>query len=349
MQEEKFVSIFPYNGKQYLQNVAFDSQKNKGIERSIFLTLKKYLNERNININTYDISIKKAPYKYVYFDLPYPWNFSAWKLIITNRNKNILICNEASLTMPFNYWKILHIFFTKVYTWYDELVDNRKYFKILLPKSSIGVETKPKKFGEKKFLVLINKNTLPFFPFQLLKSFGRELYSERIKSMEFFENAIPDRFFIYGRGWNKPKKYNLTEKIFGFKKYSNYKGEADDKIKLLSNFKYCLCFENLTDVNGDITEKIFDCLKAKCVPIYWGATDVEKYIPKNCFIDFRDFKDYQKLLGYINSISEDEYNEYIKNIKYLLSEKKFIETWFEDSFAKFFYENILEMRDYEKN
>ena len=349
MQDEIFVSIFPYNGKQYLHNVAFDFEKNKGIERLIFLTLKKYLNERNININTYDIPTKKAPYKYVYFDLPYVWNFSAWKLIITNRNKNILICNEASLTMPFNYWKILHIFFTKVYTWYGELVDNKKYFKILLPKSSIGIETKPKKFGEKKFLVIINKNTLPFFPFQLLKSFGRELYSERIKSMEFFEHAIPDKFFIYGRGWNKPKKYNLTEKIFGFKKYSNYKGEVDNKIDLLSNFKYCLCFENLTDVNGDITEKIFDCLKAKCIPIYWGASDIEKYIPKNCFIDFRDFRDYGKLLTYLNSIDKNKYNKYIENIENLLSRKKFIDTWFEDQFARFFLEDILELKSYEKN
>ena len=125
MQDEKFVSIFPYNGKQYLQNVAFDFEKNKGIEKLIFLTLRKYLKKRNININTYDISTKKAPYKYVYFDLPYPWNYSAWKLVLTNRKKNILICNEPSLIIPFNYWKIIHIFFTKVYTWYAELVGNK--------------------------------------------------------------------------------------------------------------------------------------------------------------------------------------------------------------------------------
>lgn len=341
MNDIKLVRIFPYNGDQYLKNVAFDPKRNKGIEATIFFTLKKYLKRKNIEIVTYDVSTKQAPFKYVYFDMPYPWNFKVWKIILLNKSKNILICHESALIIPFNYWKILHIFFTKVYTWYDPLVDNKKYFKRLWPKSSSGIETEPKKFKEKEFLILVNKNTLPFFPFQLLKSFGRELYSERIKSMEFFEHAIPDNFFIYGRGWNKPKKYNLTEKIFGFKKYSNYKGEVDDKIKLLSNFKYCLCFENLTDVNGYITEKIFDCLKAKCVPVYWGASDIEKYIPKNCFIDFRDFKDYQKLLDYLNSISEDEYNGYIKNIENLLLDEKFKEIWFEDSFAKFFLENIL--------
>lgn len=345
MQDKKFISIFPYNDTRYLQNILFDIKKNKGIEASIFSTLKKYLKRNNIEINTYDVTIKETPDKYVYFDLPYLWNFTAWKLILTNRQKNILICNESSLIIPFNYWKILHIFFTKVFTWYDGLVDNKKYFKIMLPKSSLGIETKPKRFSEKKFLVLINKNTLPFFPFQLLKSFGKELYSERIKSMEFFEHAIPDKFFIYGRGWNKPKKYNLTEKLFGFKRYENYKGEVDDKIDLLSGFKYCLCFENLTDVNGYITEKIFDCLKAKCVPIYWGATDIKKYIPENCFIDFRDFRNYEKLLNYLDSIDENTYDEYIKNIERLLFDKKVVDTWFEDGFAKFFLNDILEIKN----
>lgn len=358
MAEEKFVSIFPYNVKSYLRNSIFDAKKNKKIEPPIFAVLKKYLQEKNIYINTYDIATKETPYKYVYFDLPYPWDFSSfpvWKMIFLNRKKNILICNESATVIPFNYMKIVHFFFTKVYTWYDELVDNeqsssssKKYFKILLPKSSLGIRTNPKKFKEKKFLVLINANRLPFYPFKLLKPFGKELYSERIKSIEFFERNIPDKFFLYGRGWNKPKKYNLTEIVFGYKKYSTYMGEVGNKIETLSNFKYCLCFENLTDVNGYITEKIFDCFKAKCVPIYWGATDIEKYIPKNCFIDFRDFGDYEKLLAYLASIDESKYNSYIKNIENLLSDKKFIDMWFEGGFAKFFLRDILEIKTNEK-
>lgn len=349
MLEEKFVSIFPFNDKRYLNNLAFDTQKHKGFETSIFVALRDYLKKLNININTYDIVTKKAPFKYVYFDIPYPWNFAVWKIIIANKKKNILLCNESSLVIPFNYWKILHLFFAKIYTWRSELVENKKYFPIRWPKSSIGIETKPKNFKEKKFLVLINKNMLPFYPFKLLNAFGRELYTERIRSIEFFERTIPDKFYLYGRGWNKPKKNNLTEAIFGYKKYSTYKGEIDNKIKLLSNFKYCLCFENVTDLNGYITEKIFDCLKAKCVPIYWGASDIENDIPKNCFIDFRDFGDYGKLLNYLTTLPESTYNNYIKNIVELLSNKKFIDTWFEDGFAKFFLEDILEVETYEKN
>lgn len=350
--EEKFVSIFPYNVKAYLQNVLFNVKKNKGIEATIFATLKNFLKKRNININTYDISTKKAPYIHIYFDLPYFWNFAAWKPILLSKKKKILICYEPPTVIPFNYMKVFHTFFVKVYTWYDGLVDNeqrlsasKKYFKIHLPKSSLGMNTKSKEFKEKKFLAIVNKNILPFYPFKIFKPFGKELYSERIKAIEFFERNIPDQFFLYGRGWNQPKKYNLTENLFGYKKYSTYKGEVDNKIELLSNFKYCICFENLAEVKGYVTEKIFDCLKARCVPVYWGASDIAKYIPKNCFIDFRNFDGYEKLLNFLVSIDERQYNTYIKNIEKLLSDKKFIDMWFEDGFAKFFLKDVLEIKN----
>ena len=346
----RYISIFPNNDKTYLKNAMFDIKKNKGFEIPIFANLKNFLKLRNIHINTYDILTKKTPHPYIYRDLPYPIfsNFLAWKMIFLNRKKNILICVEPPIVIPFNYMKFFHLFFTKIYTWNDQLVDNEKYFKILLPKSSFRRGIHPRKFKDKKFLVLINSNKSLFYPFKLLSGFGRELYSERIKAIEFFEHYIPDRFYLYGMGWNKPKKYNIRESVLGYKKYITYKGTIDNKIKLLSGFKYCLCFENLTDVKGFITEKIFDCFKAGCVPIYWGASDIEKYIPKNCFIDFRDFKDLNELISFLDLVQETKYNRYIKNIKKLLSNKKFINTWFEEGFAHFFLENILEIRDNDK-
>lgn len=344
--EEKFVGIFHNNVKTSLRNLMFDIQKNKMTETPIFARLKNFLRQINIHINTYDISTKSPPYINIHFDIPYPFpsNFPIWKTIFLNRRKNILICTEPPTVNPFNYMKIIHTFFIKVYTWNDELVDNKKYFKFRLPKASIGIKTKALKFKEKKFLTLINSNKLPFYPFKLFSSFGRELYSERIRAIEFFEQTIADKFYLYGRGWNKPEKYNLRERIFGFKKYSTYKGEVVDKIKLLSGFKYSLCFENLTDAKGFITEKIFDCFKAKCVPIYWGASNIEKYIPKDCFIDFRDFGNYEKLLSFLYSIEENRYNNYIENIEKLLRNEKFISLWFEDGYAKFFLGDVLEIK-----
>lgn len=344
--EEKFVSIFHNNVKASLRNSMFDIKKKYMAEVPIFATLRNFLRQRNIYINTYDIPIKSPVYRNIHFDVPYPFpsNFPVWKKIFSNRRKNILICTEPPTVNPFNYMGIIHAFFIKVYTWNDELVDNKKYFKFRLPKASIGINTAALEFKEKKFLSLINSNKSTFAPFKLLSSFGRELYSERIRAIEFFQKQIPNKFYLYGRGWNSAKKYNLKESLLGFKKYSAYKGDVDDKIKTLSGFKYSLCFENLTNVKGFITEKIFDCFKARCVPIYWGASNIEEYIPKDCFIDFRDFGDYEKLLIFLTSIDENKYNSYIENIERLLADKKFISGWFEEGYAKFFLEDVLEIK-----
>jgi len=333
-----YVGIFTANRKTYLHNGVFKPQ-NQDEWTPIFVYLKKYLRGQNIILNTCDVPTEKPVFKYIYVDLPYvwqPWNLPIWKIIFSNRDKNILICHESPIIIPYNYWKILHSLFAKIYTWNDDLVDNKKYFKIHLPQHSIGNKTKGKKFKDKKFLILINSYKLPFTPFARISAFGRELYSERIKALEFFEQKIPDDFSLYGRGWNKSQKYKI---------YDSYKGEVEirKKLELLSNFKYCICFENLADSKGYITEKIFHCFQARCVPVYWGASNIEKYIPKSCFIDFRDFGDYRKLLDFLVSTPEKTYNRYIKNSEKLLKNKKFCDTWFEKGFAKFFKSNILEL------
>jgi hypothetical protein len=63
----------------------------------------------------------------------------------------------------------------------------------------------------------------------------------------------------------------------------------------LEKYKFSICYENARDTPGYITEKIFDCFFAGCVPIYWGANNITDHIPKECFIDKRDFEDYKVL------------------------------------------------------
>lgn len=342
----RFISIFHNNVKASLKNSMFDVNNKYMVEVTVFAKIKELLNKHGIGVNTYDVHAPIPPYKHIHFDLPYPLpsNFNNWKTIFLNRGKNILICLEPPIVNPFDYMKMFHFLFSKIYTWNDDLVDNKKVFKILSFQSSLGWNTPLKRFNQKKFLILINSNKGPFLPFKILSQFGKELYSQRIKAIEFFEKKIPNKFYLYGRGWNKRKKYNLTEFIFGFKKYSTYQGVVENKWELLSNFKFCICFENMGNINGYITEKMFDCFKAKCVPIYWGAPNIEKYVPKDCFIDFRDFGyNYDKLLNFLNSIDEIRYNQYIKNIEKLLSNKKFVDLWFEEGFAKFFLKNVLEI------
>ena len=69
---------------------------------------------------------------------------------------------------------------------------------------------------------------------------------------------------------------------------------------------------------GYVTEKIFNCFAAGCVPIYWGAPNVTDYIPKNCFIDRRDFGSNAEVYDFIKSMSQGVYETYLKNIQIFL-------------------------------
>jgi hypothetical protein len=78
----------------------------------------------------------------------------------------------------------------------------------------------------------------------------------------------------------------------------------------LSKTKFCICFENARDIPGYLTEKIFDCLFAGCIPIYWGEANVAHAIPSDCFIDFRKFADYSELNQFISTMTAQTFASY---------------------------------------
>lgn len=100
-----------------------------------------------------------------------------------------------------------------------------------------------------------------------------------------------------------------------------YRGSAADKRATLSQYRYALCLEN--DAHplwsaGYVTEKIFDCFYAFAVPVYLGASDVEKIIPPACFIDLRRFASLSTLDNYLLAMSDDEYHGYLAAIESFL-------------------------------
>ena len=135
-------------------------------------------------------------------------------------------------------------------------------------------------------------------------SYKGELYSERMRAARFFDTK-GESFGMYGRGWDG----------MGF---ARYLGAVDDKVKTLSNYRFSICYENTGDVPGYITEKLFDSFAAGCVPIYLGAPDVADYVPKECFIDKRDFATYDELYTFLEGMSETRYMEYVAAMKRFL-------------------------------
>lgn len=215
------------------------------------------------------------------------------------KEKCVLFLWEPPSVSPKNYDRSLHNYFSVIFTWDDSLVDNIRYFHFYNPQPVLKMIDPVVDFYDKKFSTLIagNKHS----------SDARELYTERVKIIEYFEEIETNDFDFYGIWWDSCN-------------YKNYKGAINKKIDYLKQYKFCICYENMTGINGYVTEKIFDCFIAGCVPIYWGADNINDYIPSNCFIDRRVFNSNQELYDYLKTISKDEYESYLTNIRtYLLT------------------------------
>lgn len=185
-------------------------------------------------------------------------------------------------------------------TYQDDLVDDDKFIK-LWPTNNIRpfVRNNIIDYDERGLASIICTN-------RLSSEEPGELYSERKRIIEWFEIHDQYQFGIYGRRWDG---------------YRNYKGICVEKSEAYDKYKFAFCLENSRS-NGYITEKIFDCFINGIVPIYGGAKNVDKYIPKDCFIDYYSFESIDSLVSYLDSMEEETYNEYIDNIECFLQSEQ---------------------------
>jgi hypothetical protein len=127
------------------------------------------------------------------------------------------------------------------------------------------------------------------------------LYPERLQAVDYLSSKA-EGIDLYGVGWGMSTRPSIQK---------SYRGICEAKIDVLKNYKFSICFENARGYKGLITEKIFDCFAAGNVPVYLGAPNIEDYIPKSCFVDFRDFNDYPSLYKYLTAMTSVEYQAYI--------------------------------------
>ncbi|MBF8263323.1 MAG: hypothetical protein HW387_988 [Parachlamydiales bacterium] len=202
--------------------------------------------------------------------------------------KCILLTFEPPVVAPSYYHPNLQKQFGTIFTLIDNLVDNKTYFKIYLMTSRLKRIENVADFSTKKYCCLINNNKMYHHP--------GELYSERKKAIAFFSKT--GEFNLYGAGWAG---------------ISSWRGEARDdaKFDVLKNHKFTICFENMTHQRGYISEKIIEAFAGGCVPIYFGATNIEDYVPRESFIDFRKFHSYQHLHAFMKSVDQNSYQSYL--------------------------------------
>lgn len=341
------IGIYSYHEIYNKNNAIFNSEMYKigeNLEYSI-VKLKEYLNREGHSLDTLDIYPIKEYEKIIFLDLPDLGKIDLEGLIKEGK-KLYLVILESQLIRPENMEIKNHKYFEKIFTWNDDLIElyGGKYVKLNVTHKIPQISTFKMPL-KNKFCTIIAGNKKC--------SDNRELYSERVKAIEWFEKNCPNDLDLYGFGWNEYtfqgnklirifNRFGFIRRIFA-PKYKTYKGRITSKLEVLSEYKFSICYENARDLRGYITEKIFDCFFSGCVPVYWGASNIKEYIPEECFIDKKKFDTYEKLYKYLKEMSDSEYTRYLKNIhNFLISDeiKKFSGEYFSKKII-----NMMELKN----
>lgn len=77
----------------------------------------------------------------------------------------------------------------------------------------------------------------------------------------------------------------------------------------VAQYRFGMAFENSRDkyyAHGWVTEKIYDCLASGTIPIYWGAPNIDEFVPPELFIDYRKYPSAQELLRRVWDMTDAE-------------------------------------------
>lgn len=324
MEKIKNIAFLPAY-KPKLNNKIFSSKGDNDLNEP-FIFLKDHLNKLGIKLNTIDYY---KNYKEIHLLIVsrYEMNLKIlFRLLKGNPKIKILHLSTEELSVAPTQRKEFFFsgLFDRILTWRDNEVDNVFFFKYnyMTPYRDYKENNK-----SRNLLCMINQ-------FQINR-FGSKynIYQERTYIVDFFKDN-PD-FHLYGYNWNN---YDPSIK--------NYKGIIDSKIEVYLKYDFSIVFENSNNELGGIQEKIWDSLLTGCIPVYYGAPNIEEYIPKKCFIDYRDFKNMDDLYSCLKKMTLKEKNQRRNIIKAFLnsnSYKKFTSEGFSTTIKR----NISEMEKIE--
>lgn len=117
---------------------------------------------------------------------------------------------------------------------------------------------------------------------------------------------------IFGANWTG-EPISWVHRFWRPRSFPNSKGRlAQDKLELLTNYRFTVAFENYQGDRNYISEKMIDPILAGSVPIYLGDACIASVIPSNVFIDARDFKSIPSLVAFLYRMSESQWATYFK-------------------------------------
>jgi alpha(1,3/1,4) fucosyltransferase len=270
-----------------------------------YALLRERLAERGVDLATQDRNRPEDSDLVICNEMPRP------RLSSDVHSKKILLIFETEVIRPDNWNLAAHADFDLVFTWHDGFAGKGRYRKFnfpnKLPASSREAAYRPRS----ALCAMIAGNKSSRHPL--------ELYSERLRAIEWFERERPGGFDLYGMGWDRRTFAGLFRPFNRLPPLRralaparpSYRGPVASKLDTYSKYRFAICYENVRATPGYITEKIFDCLFAGCVPVYLGAPNIADYVPADCFVDRSRFDGYPALYDFMAGMSESDRQRYV--------------------------------------
>jgi len=272
------------------------------------------------NVSTLDMQPLSSFDKIFFIDYPMKIN-SRFRTLLKLKHPHVnLMASEPPMIRPSNYRPSTHALFDKVLTWKKDLVVQypKKCVLYHLP-NKLREPPPPLPFAERKLCVMINRFMAFHDP--------RELFSERVRAIRWYEANAPGDFDLFGSEWDKPllsgrlAAFNLPIRLMfrrigllkrvSLRRFPSFRGPVPSKNATLRRHRFCVAYENCVEPDY-LSEKLFDCFFAGCVPIYLGAPNVQEVVPAAAFIDKRKFASYDELHRFLSAMPEKEYDRYLE-------------------------------------
>ena len=124
--------------------------------------------------------------------------------------------------------------------------------------------------------------------------------------------------------------------------YGGWRPETvTDKVKFMGDYKFNLCFEN-SSYPGYCTEKLFEALCAKTVPIYWGSSTAALDFNPKAFLNRSDFASDQQFIDLIIEMrtNKELYNQFY--LQPMFREEEYTKNFHVNNFLDWFQQNVYQ-------
>lgn len=280
-------------------NAAFDRTKFQ-LSNDLndwMIVLKRELAKKDIELVTPDIYPLGEYDGYIFVDYPSSARPETLAWISNTGKPMYLILFENPMVKPINYVPEYHKAFTKVFTWWRDIPETDLYVHINIP-NRIRTD-KIWWDDQKRFATMVACNK---------KGHGEgELYSQRKRIIDYFTTYYGPDFDLYGIGWDEEPAN---------------RGYIKDKLDMIGRYKFTFAIENYKGLNGYLTEKLFDCLFAGTIPIYYGEPNIQKIVPKDTILLLSDYVDLSDLGITMATMSDEEIRKRRDNIRDFIQSEK---------------------------